>query len=92
MTKDGKSQYVAGISALDDFFAGHRAVEIGTDRIVQFIEDRQSKGASNGTVNRSLAMLRRMFKLAVQSRKLREVPTSFNAERNKQAARISGAQ
>jgi integrase len=73
-SKDGKSQYVADVSALDDFFAGQRAFEIVTDKIVQFIEIRQSEGASNGTVNRSLAMLRRMFNLAVQSRKLREVP------------------
>jgi integrase len=73
-SKDGKSQYIADVSALDDFFAGQRAVEIGTDKIVQFIDSRQSKGASNGTVNRSLAMLRRMFNLAIQSRKLREVP------------------
>jgi integrase len=71
--KDGEL-YIPDVTALDGFFAGQRAVEIDTDKIIEFIKSRQSQGSSNGTVNRSLGMLRRMFNIAVQARKLREVP------------------
>jgi len=71
--EDGRP-YICGISSLDDFFAGYRALEITTDRLREFIAKRQEQGAANGTVNRSLALLRRMFKLAVQDQKLRDIP------------------
>ena len=45
-----------------------------TDAIRQFIRKRQEEGAANGTINRSLALLRRMFWLAVEDGKLRSVP------------------
>ena len=71
--KDGKP-YICGISSLDSFFARYRAIEITTDRLREFVAKRQEEKASNGTCNRSLALLRRMFKLAVQDQKLRDVP------------------
>jgi len=71
--KDGKP-YICNLSQLDDFFTGHRAVHITADAIRDFIRQRQERGAANGTVNRSLALLRRMFHLAVQDGKLRDVP------------------
>jgi integrase len=71
--KDGKP-YVCGFSTLDACFKNFRAVDITTDSIRAFIRDRQEGGAANGTINRSLALLRRMFRLAVADGKLREVP------------------
>lgn len=71
--KEGQS-YILGVSHLDDFFSGYRAVDISTDRIREFIKGRQEDGAANGTINRSLALLRRMFNLAVEEGKLRDVP------------------
>jgi integrase len=59
---------------LDAAFRDLRAVDITTDSIRAFIRDRQEKGAANGTINRSLALLRRMFRLAAADGKLREVP------------------
>ncbi len=59
---------------LDNFFCGYRAVNITTDGIREFIRKRQEEGAANGTINRSLALLRRMFRLAVEDGKLRDVP------------------
>jgi integrase len=59
---------------LDSFFCGYRAVNITTDSIREFIRKRQEEGAANGTINRSLALLRRMFRLAVEDGKLRDVP------------------
>ena len=62
------------LAHLDAFFSGYRAVNITTDRIREFIRERQREGLANGTINRSLALLRRMFRLAVQDGKLRHVP------------------
>jgi integrase len=72
-SKDGRP-YVGGISHLNKFFTGYRALNINTDNIRRYINLRQSEGAANGTINRELALLRRMFRLAVQDRKLRDVP------------------
>src|SRR5713226_5189944 len=59
---------------LDNFFCGYRAVNITTDAIREFTRKRQEEGAANGTINRSLALLRRMFRLAVEDGRLRDVP------------------
>lgn len=72
--KEDGSRYMTELSHLDGFFAGRRAANITTDAIRRFIAKRQEKGAANGTINRSLALLRRMFWLAVEDGKLRSVP------------------
>lgn len=51
---------------LRDFFGRDRAVDITTDRIKAYILQRQEVGAENGTINRELAALKRMFHLARQ--------------------------
>jgi integrase len=71
--KDG-ARYICGVAHLDDFFAGCRAASITKTRIREFIVKRQTEGASNGTINRELALLRRMFNLAVEDELLRSVP------------------
>jgi integrase len=71
--KDGK-KYVCGVVNLDDYFAGQRAATISTDTLRDYIGKRQRQEASNGTINRELALLRRMFRLAAQEGKLRDVP------------------
>lgn len=71
--KDGKP-YLCGVSTLNGFFKNFRAVDITADSLRTFIRDRRESGAANGTINRSLALLRRMFRLAVADGKLREVP------------------
>ncbi len=71
--KDGKP-YIIGVSHLDRFVAGYRAMNITTDAIRGFIRKRQEEGVANGTINRELALLRRMLRLAVQDGKLRDVP------------------
>ncbi len=45
-------------------FNGFSAIEITTDRARAYIIARQQQGASNGTINRELAALKRMFSLA----------------------------
>src|SRR4029077_3772540 len=59
---------------LDGFFAGYRAAEVTTDDVRKFIIDQQAKGLSNGSVNRSLAALKRMYNLARRDGRLRNIP------------------
>jgi integrase len=73
MDKNGKP-YIGGVSHLDNFFARQRAITITTTGIRRFIAKRQAGDASNGTVNRELALLRRMFNLAVQDGTLKTAP------------------
>ncbi len=51
---------------LSTLFGGMRAINITTDRIRDYILNRQGSGAQNATVNRELAALKRMFMLAAQ--------------------------
>lgn len=62
------------VSRLDGFFAGYRAQEIDADLMREFTQKLQSDGLSNGTVNRSLSALRRMFHIAKRDGKLRDIP------------------
>jgi integrase len=55
------------IGHLKNMFEGMRVVDITSDRINNYILKRQKDGASNGTINRELAALKRMFSLGAQS-------------------------
>jgi len=55
------------ITHLSTHFKQLRASAITTDRIKEYVATRREEGAANGTINRELACLKRMFKLAVQS-------------------------
>jgi integrase len=59
---------------LDDFFSGYRAADIDADLIRKFSSEQQKKGLANGSINRSISALRRMFNLAVEDRRLRDIP------------------
>jgi integrase len=50
------------------------ASEIDTDQIKKFQKDQREKGLSNGSINRSVSALRRMFNLARRESKLRNLP------------------
>lgn len=62
------------IKHLSKFFGGWRAAEITTDKVRKYIGHRLDQGASNATINRELAALKRMFNLAIRSGKLRDKP------------------
>ena len=49
---------------LKPFFAGLRVPEITTERVRAYTAERQAEGASNASINRELAALKRMFNLA----------------------------
>jgi integrase len=59
---------------LDDFFSGYRAAEIDASVIRRFTAEQQAKGLANGTINRSISALRRMFYLAKEDGKIHDIP------------------
>jgi integrase len=76
---DGEEVLISGrrglLKPLDDFFGGMNVRNITTDLIREFKAKRMGEGGVLGpTVNRNLAMLRRMFRLAQREGKLSVVP------------------
>jgi len=61
-------------SHLEKCFVLSRALDISTDKVRAYISRRQSEGASNASINRELAALKRMYTLAVQAGKLNSSP------------------
>ena len=59
---------------MDSFFSGYRVSEIDASLIRKFVSEQQAKGLANGTINRSVSALRRMYYLAKEDDKLRDVP------------------
>ena len=59
---------------LDAFFAGRRVIAIGSTEITDYVAMRQRAGASNSTINRDLAVLNRMLRLAYEHNKLLRPP------------------
>jgi len=70
----GELYFASSLKHLDDFFDGWKVSEITVDAINQFKSARQAVGAANGTINRSLAALRRMFTLATEQSKVKYTP------------------
>jgi integrase len=55
------------VKHLKGVFSGIRVADITSDRINDYILRRQKEGASNGTINRELAALKRMFSLGAKA-------------------------
>jgi integrase len=64
----------ARVAHLKGFFGEWRAVAITTDAIRRYVAQRQGEKAANGTINRELVALGRMFRLAMQAGKLVAAP------------------
>jgi integrase len=62
------------LAHLKMFFMGRRAIEIRQALVTQYVAARQAAKASNGTINRELAVLVRMLNLAYENDKLVRVP------------------
>ncbi|MHB8382330.1 MAG: tyrosine-type recombinase/integrase [Candidatus Binataceae bacterium] len=55
----------APLAHLEEYFGEEaRAIDITSDRITAYVANRQTAGAANATINRSLSALKRAFKLA----------------------------
>src|SRR2546426_5685318 len=55
---------------LAPFFAGKKAHDITSVTVQAYVAKRLEQGACNGTINRELAALKRMFNLALQAEKI----------------------
>jgi integrase len=59
---------------LKRFFAGRPALGITTADVRAYTVARQAEGAANGTINRELAAMKRMFNLAFQAERINRKP------------------
>ncbi len=69
------------------FFTGRRVAAIGSADVATYVQQRQGAGAANGTINRELATLTRMLRLAYENGKLLRLPV---VRKLKEAAPRSG--
>jgi len=64
-------------------FGHRRAVQVAAQDVIDYVAFRQEHGASNATINRELAALKRAYTLAMESERLhRRPPIKMLAERN----------
>ncbi|MGC1607680.1 MAG: site-specific integrase [Candidatus Acidiferrum sp.] len=74
------AETVWGLSALDKFFGytatnqGSLVAAITVDRIREFVRKRQGEKTGNAAINRSLALIRRMFNIARTDGKIQFMP------------------
>ena len=83
------SESIAGLTVLDEFCGfrqeliegkmtvtdkGVSAAQLTTDFARHFVRKRRDAGAGNAAINRSLAALRRMLRIAKRDRKIHDVP------------------
>ena len=72
--KEGRP-HLDKVARLDRFFSGTRAADVDAGLIRKFIQEERGRGLSNASINRSVSALRRMFNLAREDGKLRQVPS-----------------
>jgi site-specific recombinase XerD len=59
---------------LRPFFGILRANQVSTERIDRYVDARKQAGAQNGTINRELAGLKRMFKPGKEAERVVRIP------------------
>jgi len=62
------------LAHLDRHFRGWRALRIGRPEVIAYCQKRQEEGASNATINREITVLKRMFRLAYEDKKVPRIP------------------
>jgi len=79
-TRANGDETVVGLKQLDDFFnysesnPGPAVGDITVDTARDFVKKRRAEDAGNAVINRSLACLRRMLRIALEDRKIQNVP------------------
>jgi integrase len=59
---------------LAPYFAGIPTAKLTSDQVVEYVRRRQAAGAANGSINRELAALKRMYRIALKAGRLKLVP------------------
>jgi integrase len=67
---------------LDAFFAGSRVANLSAADVTTYVAKRQTEGVANGTINRELAVLTRMLRLAYENGKLVRLPVVRKLKEN----------
>lgn len=62
------------LKALEGYFGLFRALDITTDRVTEYIRQRQQAGIKPATIRYELSILKRMFTLAIRAEKLDRKP------------------
>lgn len=62
------------VAHLTAFFGHWHANAITSDKITNYVHERQKAGAAKATINREQAALKRMFRLALRAGKVAEIP------------------
>lgn len=65
--RDTLKRVMRSIDCLKESFEGMRATDITTDKVKTHIEKRMKDGLTNASINRELAVLKRMFSLGAES-------------------------
>lgn len=79
-TRADGTDTIAGLPQLDDFFgftateSGPTVVNINTDTAREFVQKRKNDGVGSAVINRSLACLRRMLRIAQEDGRIQVVP------------------
>src|ERR1043166_4924369 len=68
------------LKPLTPFFAGYRIAKITGADVTRYVERRQRAEAANGTINRELAILTKMLRLAYENQKLLRLPVIHKLE------------
>jgi len=65
---------------LKPIFGPVRVLEVGTTILGRYVDVRQTEGAKNATINRELALLKRMFRLGMQATPAKERYAAWSLE------------
>jgi integrase len=76
-TLDDGTETIPGLKQLDEFCKGMTAASLTTNLARRFVKQRLAEGVGNAWINRSLACLRRMLRLAHKEGKIANVPTIY---------------
>src|ERR1035437_9229507 len=73
---------------IQPFFGGLKAVNVTSDLLARYVDERQGAGAANSTINRERAALKRMYRLGPASTppKVHRVPSSPHLAENNMRA------
>src|SRR5712691_7202984 len=93
LAEDLKNEYTANarrsferlkysLARLLPFFGDRKAAHLTSADVTAYIAKRQKEGATNGTINRELGALQRMFSLAVTAEKLYRAPKIKKLQEN----------